>query len=281
MGRLAEFFFKSLPDYFFVYDSYKRDDIEYVEGSLVIKGFTDRDYGLLERYLWAFQYDAGIIDKQIAERIKAHYDDYLEDPTKPQEVKQLYIEEEWVGGLLHLPFPLATIPEHLTFVAGLYGYPPDAFPDISVNNVSLYRSLLSNIVSVNKVKGTKEGFKRFFKTFGVEITVTRRYMTPIFYDDGSKYDEADTFYDAGCFPCTYVSMDITADYWHLFEPTPTYSENQKKGIQSILKYLLPINAIVDEDNTNAGLDAWNYLAMGPQGIQLSESENLIKFKRIA
>ena len=50
MGRLTEYFFKSLPDYFYLYDSYKSLD----------PGALGR--GLLERYMLAFEEDAEVAE---------------------------------------------------------------------------------------------------------------------------------------------------------------------------------------------------------------------------
>jgi len=230
--RLVEFFFKSLPDYFHIYDSYKRDDVVYNAG----KGwFTDRDYGLLERYVAIFQEDAEQIDSQIT-------------------------------GLKDLPFPLSCPETHLSFIASSYGYPPDTMGD-----VTMYRQLLRNIIDINRKKGTVEGINRFFGIMGVKADVTVVGTTPAYYDSDSLYDSNNLFYDSVCFPCVWVNITITEDLQGIF--APPYNDNQKRNIQSILKYLLPINSIIDEAS---GLDAW-IVGAASQDIQITD--NLLNFKR--
>ena len=234
--RLIDYFFKNLPDYFFYYDSYKRDDIT---------GFTDRPYGLLERYMAAIQEDAEVADADIT-------------------------------GIPDLAFPLTTEVKYLSYIASLFRYPSDTLD--TDEDKPLYRELLRNIIDINKVRGTLEGIRRFFEIMGVTVSVTVRQAVPVYYDNGSFYDtgvaQTDPInYDSACFPCAWISFVVTSDTYSLLDPGGGYTDNHKRAIQSILVYLLPINAIIDEDTA---LDAWRY-GGSPQDIQLSD--NMIKFKR--
>ncbi|RLC99557.1 MAG: hypothetical protein DRI65_17115 [Chloroflexota bacterium] len=234
--RLTEYFFKSLPDYFFTYDSYKRNDI---------LGFEDREYGLLERYMKAFQEDAEISDGQIT-------------------------------GLNNLPFPLTTEDQYLSYIAGFYGYPPDTFGDLDY-----YRALLRNITDINKVKGTEEGYIRFFKIMGINVSIDIVSTLISYYDNGNNYDAAPPiYYDTVCYPCSYLtisvdSFDDPVSDLALLLTSPPYSEDTKRSIQSILMYLSPINTIIDEVS---GLDGW--VVTAGQDIQMTSEQNLMKFKRI-
>lgn len=221
MSRLTNYFFNTLPDYFYLYDTYK--DVN--------------DEGILQRYMSVIQEDAEISDADIT-------------------------------GLNELPFPLTTQEQYVNLIAGLYGYPPDPLSSMDPNADTVdswYRNVLRNIVDINKVKGTQEGFTRFWGCMGATVVVTATQLTPVNYDDGSTYDAATPLlYDTECYPCSYLIVNVTG----LTFPLGFFTDNFKRAIQSILLYLFPINAILDEFQDNGVA----------RDIELGKSENLIKFK---
>lgn len=190
MGRLSDYFFKTLPDYFYFYDSYK----------------DASGKGILERYMSVIQEDSEITEASIT-------------------------------GLRDLPFPLSTEDKYLNNIAAFYGYPPDTY-----GNLTWYRNLLRNITDINRVKGSIEGFNRFFSCMGVTITVSATETPYINYDTGNLYDDNHN-YDGYCSPCSYLTIDIPDTF-------PPFEEGIDDGVklatQSIFVYLFPINAILQE-----------------------------------
>lgn len=182
-----------------------------------------------------------------------------------------------IEGMVKLPFPETTPDKHLSFIAGLYGYPPD-----TMGNVDLYRRLLRNIIDINKVKGTLEGFKKFFAIMDIELEDTDidvRRLSEVNYDDPAIFYDKTNLYDSSCFPCVTINVNIPDDPHKLFEPAsgsvpPSgYHINQKLGIQSILYYLFPVNAL---------MGVYKYRGGDPLTIKIPPThpynKNLLKFK---
>jgi len=163
------------------------------------------DRGFLERYLLAFQEET---------------EDYVTD----------------IENIKNQIFPDLCEERFLEYIAEFYGNPPDTF-----GNVGWYRNVLKNIIFVNKYKGTVKGFKRYWEAMETEVTLDVITATPIYYDDGTLYDNP-VNYDTTCYPCSTVNITFPDNFAPL--NNPPYNDNLKRQIQSILVYLLPINTIV-------------------------------------
>lgn len=138
------------------------------------------DRGLLERYLSAF-------DPEVLNVMFPDIEDYL-DNINAQTCKAKF----------------------LTHISDVLGNPPDIF-----DNENKYRNLLAYIVSVYKIKGSKEAYELFFDILGftVEIDEVPILNKNSLYDNQGEYDssEFDSTYDKGrCQTCSYY--DITLYY---------------------------------------------------------------------
>lgn len=140
------------------------------------------DQGLLERYLQVF-------GDELDENISGDIDDYLD--------------------IIH---PLLADEKFLNLIAYNVGNPPDIF-----NDVDQYRIILSNILSVYKVKGTIQSYQVWFSMLGFDLVVITEFpQLNVIYDDGNLYDNDDPAtdddetwkYDSYCGPCSEYSISF-------------------------------------------------------------------------
>lgn len=129
--------------------------------------------GLLERYLGIFA-------------------DYIDTELYPQINDYLNIVDASICG-----------EQYLNHLSDVLGNPPDIF-----KNEEQYRNLLSYIVSVYKIKGTKAAYELFFNILGykIEIEEVLPDLLSYIYDGNSDYD-TEQLYDLGaCESCSYYNI---------------------------------------------------------------------------
>jgi len=178
--------------------------------------------GLLERYLEIF----GL---EVDEKIKPLIDNYL-----------------------NIIDPLTVTPKHLYHLAYSLGNPPDIFKD-----PARYAKLLSYIVTIYKIKGTRESYRLFFALMGFNVTLIEHPYIEGYLDSGFTLDNGLTF-DTACPTCSEYSLIITT----LLNPgavSPcvqsqftTLNQTTINLISAVVKFLEPINAKL-RDLVNGGL----------------------------
>ena len=126
--------------------------------------------GLLERYL-------GIFGVEIKDEIIPKLENYLIN-VDPYQCDEKFLND----------------------ISYTLGNPPDIF-----GNPTLYRKLLSTIISVYKIKGTIRSYKLFFSLLGFEIDIIEYPNKDLYYDDFNLYD-TDILYDTICQPCSFYSI---------------------------------------------------------------------------
>lgn len=129
----------------------------------------------------------------------------------------------------------------LNHISDVLGNPPDVF-----KNVEQYRNLLSYIVSVYKIKGTKEAYALFFAILGfdIEITEIEPGLSNPNYDSGRIYDAGsnlDLYDQDSCHPCS--SYSIVFSYRGTGEVL--LDANLLNLLRAAITFNEPINAVLD------------------------------------
>jgi len=213
MISLEPFFFGSLPDYFFHRDSYK---------ILPLDGDSPFDATFDD----TFQVNAGSVS----------YEGFLQRfTTTLQREMETFLGP--IQGLPNLVNPKLSNESHLSFLAGIYGYPPSVF-----NLDPKYRKMLSIIHNIKFRRGTLKAVEDYFKAIGLIIELTPIEPDGYFYDQ-AYYDGA--FYDQQCNLCRYYDFALTdpnGDFLFFAEdPVPVWAV---ENLIKIFEYLLPVNAFI-------------------------------------
>lgn len=91
----------------------------------------------------------------------------------------------------------------ITHLSDVLGNPPDIFLDDT-----MYRNLLSYIVSVYKIKGTKKAYELFFSILGFDIELIE--IPPgddvVYYDKLNIYDDGKIYDQKLCQPCSMYDI---------------------------------------------------------------------------
>lgn len=169
--------------------------------------------GLLERYLEVF---TGYIDKELYEPIN----NYLE-------IVDASICDE----------------KYLNHLSDVLGNPPDIFRD-----EQQYRNLLSYIVSVYKIKGTKDAYELFFSIIGFRIEIEEDQPDPetYIYDTTLLYDNLETYDRNQCENCSSYSIKF-------------YPQVGDGTVLNISDVVLLQAAIDFNEPINANLTAFSYV----------------------
>jgi hypothetical protein len=126
----------------------------------------------------------------------------------------------------------------LNHISDTLGNPPDVF-----NNVGQYRNLLSYIVSVYKIKGTKRAYELFFSILGFVVEI---YEIPILqassnYDNNGVYDNSidiDLYDQNVCQPCSFY----TIAFYYRNNPSQPVSLETFDLLRAAITFNEPINA---------------------------------------
>jgi hypothetical protein len=127
----------------------------------------------------------------------------------------------------------------LNHIAYALGNPPDVLSD-----EDKYRKLLSYIVSVYKIKGTKRSYELLFNILGYNVSVIEHLPCEgYYYDMGYTYDEEGVIYDKFCCPCSqyeiaFSSQDDDCETATINPISQTILDNLYK----IIFFIEPINA---------------------------------------
>jgi phage tail-like protein len=126
----------------------------------------------------------------------------------------------------------------LNHISDVLGNPPDVF-----NNEEQYRNLLSYIVSVYKIKGTKRAYELFFSILGFNITITELpLLVPSSnYDNDADYDSDVTvdLYDQNiCQPCSFY----TIAFYYKDNNEEVLEANTLNLLRAAIDFNEPINA---------------------------------------
>jgi len=144
--------------------------------------------------------------------------------------------------------------EFLVHLSDCLGNPPDIFlGEVPVDEISRkYRKLLRYIASVYKIKGTRLSYELFFGLLGYNVNIIEIPQNSMLYDEGLVYDTIDVYYDEGCSTCSGYSLaftDIRNDNNTIY---PISADTLGK-LQSIVKFLEPINAVLANLSNNVAL----------------------------
>lgn len=143
--------------------------------------------------------------------------------------------------------------EYLTHLSDVLGNPPDIF-----NDTFLYRNLLSYIVSVYKIKGTKKAYELFFSVLGFDIDLVEIEPSSleINYDSDNQYDSGHLYDQNNCVSCSYY--DIT--FYYKDSSNTVLGQDILERLKEAITFNEPINAklrnltfairIEDEINTD-------------------------------
>jgi phage tail-like protein len=131
----------------------------------------------------------------------------------------------------------------LTHISDSLGNPPDVF-----QTEAEYRNLLLYIVSMYKIKGTRDSYELFFSILGFDVLITE--IAPIITDGiTSRYDsDTITRYDSGstldtydlgeCEPCSGYDVELTPKQGSNI----TLDQSMINKINEVIKFNEPINA---------------------------------------
>lgn len=170
-----------------------------------------------------------INDRGLLERYLDVPSEELEDNFKPMAENYLEIVDMQ-----------ACDPKFLNHIAYALGNPPDV-----VNNETLYRRLLQEIVTVFKIKGTIPSYQILFNLLGYSITITEYPCDKVLYDDGvHTYDDGISFYDKYCCTCSEYSIAFSNYLNDCSDPTTfsPLSQTILDNLYKIIFYIEPINA---------------------------------------
>ena len=106
------------------------------------------------------------------------------------------------------------------------------------------------ILSVYKIKGTRESYELYFSMLGFNITLIEENDSLVdLYDDSAElYDNGSTFYDDGCKPCSPYDITFTSQSNSLAPLNSTTLQS----LRDIIFFVEPINATLR--NLNLGID---------------------------
>lgn len=184
--------------------------------------------GLLERYLEVF---TGYIDKELYEPIN----NYLE-------IVDASICDE----------------KYLNHLSDVLGNPPDIFRD-----EQQYRNLLSYIVSVYKIKGTKDAYELFFSIIGFRIEIEENQPDPetYIYDTTLLYDNLETYDHNQCENCSSYSIKFY----------PQVGDGTSLNLSDVVL----LQAAIDfNEPINANLTAFSYVLELEDNIGISITDTI-------
>lgn len=158
------------------------------------------------------------------------------------ELDEFFIPQ--IRDYLNIIDPLITDGRFLNAIAYTLGNPPD----ITLNE-SDYRKLLSYVVDIYKVKGTKLSYELLFNLLGLKVTITEIYIDDVIYDNNLLYDTISK-YDTFCESCSKYKIHY-GDYFESCKPgsigfleTVILPEVINKIIE-VIHFIEPINAKLD------------------------------------
>lgn len=133
--------------------------------------------------------------------------------------------------------------EFLSEIAYQVGKPLDI-----LENIEAYRTLLTMIISIYKIKGTTESYRSFFGILGYEIELEEHFPADNLYDSGVIYDDDDPVMLYDTTNCEITCTDYTITYKPITGVTsgPLTEEELERVITSIVLYLQPVNANLKE-----------------------------------
>lgn len=136
-------------------------------------------------------------DKGLLQRFLENIGDEIDDNITP-----------FIDSLINIVDPTTQSGTGYKFLNSLsytLGSPPDIYLGDPAKNAD-YAKLLSHIVSIYKIKGTKKSFELFFSLLGYSITVIEYSPSiPVTFDSIYDFDE-DHKFDKGCEPCSEYSI---------------------------------------------------------------------------
>lgn len=118
-------------------------------------------------------------------------------------------------------------------------------PNISQNS-DHYRRILSFIISIWKIKGTKKSYTDIFYTLSVILVSLNEIDNAIIsYDDGiALYDDGVSFYDTNCLPCSDYDLVVTG---------PDLTSDIYLKLLNLIALVEPINAHIRNITYNGTL----------------------------
>lgn len=142
-------------------------------------------------------------------------------------------------GLIDQLDPETAADEYLSEIAYKLGRPPDILGDIDA-----YRIMLTQIISIYKVKGTIKSYELLFALLGMSVEVQEHFPPENLYDneltyDGDGFDEY--LYDET--PCEVGCIEYTLIYDNLpgYTIAPLEPEIKARLISMIEEFIQPID----------------------------------------
>lgn len=152
-----------------------------------------------------------------------------------------------IDGLIDQLDPETATNQFLSEIAYQLGKPLDVLDDIQV-----YRILLTQIISIYKVKGTSKSYIIFFGLLGYSVEILEYFPPENVYDGELIYDGEAESEEVEAEDQSYYDIDMCevgcTDYSLQYSNLPGYSggefteEQKQKVIDFITLYLQPINA---------------------------------------
>jgi hypothetical protein len=124
----------------------------------------------------------------------------------------------------------------ISYIASVKG----CIPQGNLDDV-IYNRIVKNWISINKIKGTKLGYKYLIFLYNpdLEIDITENYATLSSRDMEPKRDNESSFRDYGCPPCTKYNIEIS----YLTEPSDM--TKFEADIRYLISGIEPINCKLD------------------------------------
>ena len=96
------------------------------------------------------------------------------------------------------------------------------------------------VLNIYKIKGTEASYTLYFSMLGFNVTLNQLPESEADrYDDSTVlYDEADTFYDDGCKPCSEYEITFTSKD----NPLAPIQAGTLQKLRDIIYFVEPINA---------------------------------------
>ena len=107
--------------------------------------------------------------------------------------------------------------------------------DPLIDDLTIRRQVLKNILRIYKVKGTKKSYEIVFKLLGfdsieiIEQDISFGFDSPLTLDDVNR-----VFDDGSCYTCGFYTINLTG--------TAAFTEDLSKAIRNAIKLVEPINA---------------------------------------
>lgn len=151
----------------------------------------------------------------------------------------------------------------LNYISYTLGTPPDI-----LKSEPIYRRILTFIVSVYKIKGTKKAYELFFKILGFNAQIIEHPLPPIYlYDNQHAMDDIARFDFGACITCSDYSIILENVNGNCLIPT-SYNISPTTLLQ--IKQSIAFNEPV-----NAKLRSVTVIAKACENVEVGATEGLV------